>query len=149
MAKKRIDFNKQYDWSDNGDRLELWVYTKNLPADIIKYGKYDFMNGVVDKVNEEDPVSLVNNHHNENRVRPNRYDLNRGYRVKVNRTRKFANARKAKAIRDNEMMYISTGFSAPWGTYTKETTIHDTKLWKPFNKENQKRKIDLLAMEWQ
>lgn len=82
------------------------------------------------KANEADPLIEVKPH--KHHVRQNKYDRNKAYKAKANLTRKYADAKKRKSEHDNEMIYISTGFSAPWGNYTKETVIHDSKLWKPF-----------------
>lgn len=83
------------------------------------------------KANEEDEIVAVKPHKHHARCQ-NKYASNKAYKAKANRTKKYADARRRKAEKDNEMVYISTGFSAPWGQYTKETVIHNSKLWKPF-----------------
>ena len=84
------------------------------------------------KATEADPIVEVKSKARKRRPRANKYDTNKAYRRKADICKKYADARRKKAVKDNEMIYISTSFNAPWGAYTKETEIHDTKLWKPF-----------------
>ena len=133
------------------DQIEFEVNVNRIPIRAERFAEYldnpeeDYVNSDLDRIyqaivchkkaNEQDEVVTVkkaNRHH----VRTNRYDLNKVYRQKANRTKQYAEARRKKATHDGEMVYLYRGFDAPWGYYEKETVIHDSKLWKPLKKAN-------------
>ena len=121
-----------FDWNQDGeDRLELWVDIKFLPEDIVKYGDYDFMNGVVDKINENETTPETEIPAKGFR---GQYDAHTRYILTSN-----ANARKAgikvarkmmerKKETDPSQWYIITTYKGAEKVFAKATRIHECKL---------------------